>query len=222
MADVGRGIASMSSVDEIALQLENMIVEGQIRSGQKLSEIELSTRLAVGRAPLREAIRTLEGRRLVRRTPNSGVRVTQLSIADIEKVLMVREALEGMSARQAAENMTLPELRVLKAGLERGQQQETNDKAFRIGSYDNDFHVQIAKGGRNEWLADLLCRDLYALMRVIRLQSISLGRGFQEVYPEHMAIAACIEKRDPDGAEALMRKHISAGRMALLAQLRAG
>lgn len=172
----------MARVDEIADQIEEMIVEGVIFPGEKLSEVLIAQQLGVSRGPLREAIRTLEGRRLVRRTPNSGVRVANLSVEDIGQVLSVREALEGMSARQAAENMSLPQLNALKASLLEMRRLGSSNQAFRQGVHDNDFHVQIAKGSHNQWLEDILCRDLYALLRVIRFQAVSVGRGFQEVF----------------------------------------
>src|SRR4030088_30026 len=99
--------------DETALRLEQSILAGELSPRPKLSEQVLSSQFGVSRGPLREAIRTLEGRHLVERTPFSGVRVVQLTVDDIEQLLFMREALEGMAARQAAENMTLHETRPL-------------------------------------------------------------------------------------------------------------
>src|ERR1700730_14858522 len=94
-------------VDEAVARLESAILSGELVPGQKLSEQALSSQFGISRGPLREAIRTLEGRHLVERTPFSGVRVVQLSVDDIEQLLLMSEALEGMAARHAAENMTL-------------------------------------------------------------------------------------------------------------------
>ncbi|MFX8708249.1 hypothetical protein ABTM42_20435, partial [Acinetobacter baumannii] len=87
------------------------------------------------------AIRTLEGRHLVERTPFSGVRVVQLSLDDMEPLLTTREALEGMASRQSAENMTLHETRQLRAGLvafEDSFRREGIDGVLRARSADND------------------------------------------------------------------------------------
>src|SRR5947207_2296435 len=72
-------------VDETVARLERAIVTGELSQGQKLSEQALSARFGISRGPLREAVRTLEGRRLVERTPFSGVRVVRLSVDDIEQ-----------------------------------------------------------------------------------------------------------------------------------------
>ena len=60
---------------QVVVQLERMILSGDLEPGAKLPEATLSETMGVGRGPLREAIRILEGRRLLERTPNAGVRV---------------------------------------------------------------------------------------------------------------------------------------------------
>src|SRR3977135_4124637 len=92
--------------DETALRLQQSILAGELSPGQKLSEQMLSLQFGVSRGPLREAIRTLEGRHLLERTPFSGVRVVQLTIDDIEQLLSMREALEGLAAPPGAREQT--------------------------------------------------------------------------------------------------------------------
>jgi DNA-binding GntR family transcriptional regulator len=214
-------------VDETALRLEQSILAGELTPGQKLSEQMLSSHFGVGRGPLREAIRTLEGRHLVERTPFSGVRVVQLTVDDVEQLLLTREALEGMAARQAAENMTLHETRRLRdclAALEKRFREEGLDGVFRNGTADNDLHIEIVKGSRNRWLSNIICRELYPLLQLCRFQSALATTKILErakaVHREHEAIISAIEQRDPDSAERVMRQHLAASRTRLLAELR--
>jgi DNA-binding GntR family transcriptional regulator len=214
-------------VDETVARLEQSILAGGLKPGEKLSEQTLSSRFGVSRGPLREAIRTLEGRRLVERTPFAGVRVVQLSVDDIEQLLFTREALEGMACRQAAENMTLHETRRLRtclAELEKGFREEGLGGVFRDGTADNDLHVQIAKGSRNRWLSDIICRDLYPLLRICRFQTTAVTAKVKErakaVHSEHEAIICAIEQRDPESAERSMRAHLAASRTSLMVELR--
>ena len=88
-------------------QMERMILSGDLPPGAKLREVALAQAIGVGRGPLREAIRILEGRRLLQRTPNAGVSVIAPSLDDFEQLLVTREALEGMAARLAAWSMPL-------------------------------------------------------------------------------------------------------------------
>src|SRR6202171_1466957 len=151
-------------IDQTVSQLEHLIFRGELKPGDKLSEQALSSRFGISRGPPREAIRSLEGRRLVERVPFAGVRVVQLTVDDIEQLLVTREALEGMACRQAAENMTLHETRRLcksLAELERKFREEGPSGVFRNGAADNDLHIQIARGSRNRWLIDIICGELY-------------------------------------------------------------
>lgn len=215
--------SSRIDTDNVVAQLEALIVTGALPAGSKLIEQALAEKLGVSRGPLREAIRALEGRRIVERVQNAGARVVNPSIDDIEQILMMREALEGMACRQAAENMTLGEVNGLKACLSADEQRmkaEGLGATFVHGTEDNDFHARIAKGSRNRWLEDSLCRDLYSLLRICRLKQASVGDRIEAARAEHFEIVELIQKRDPDGAEHAMRAHVRRGRERLLAELR--
>jgi DNA-binding GntR family transcriptional regulator len=203
-------------IDQTISHLEHLIFRGELKPGDKLSEQALSSRFGISREPLREAIRSLERRRLVERVPFAGLRVVQLTVDDIEQLLVTREAREGMACRQAAENMTLHERRQLcqsLAELERKFREEGPSGVFRNGAADNDLHIQIARGSPNRWLI-LFAAELYPLLRICWFQSMIVTasqkhRG-KEVNREHRAIIEAIEQRDPDAAERLMRAHLVA------------
>lgn len=209
--------------DDVALRLERMIFDGDIPPGAKLREILLAERLGVGRGPLREAIRVLEGRRLVVRTPNAGVSVIAPSLDDFEQLLVTREALEGMAARHAAENMTSAEIRSLRTVADSLASAERHESAphnvFDKGP-DSDFHRRIAIGSRNRWIAQLLCDDLYGLLRLLRFRAAALRTDPQQSHAEHREIVDRIQQRDADGAEELMRAHVRRSRTRLLDHLK--
>ena len=72
---------SHTLADDIRQKLISAIIEGEIPQGAKVSEVELANRYGVSRGPLREAMRDLEGLRLVERKPHAGVTRGQHSIA---------------------------------------------------------------------------------------------------------------------------------------------
>ncbi len=222
MTDI-RVAKSKTIGNETVAQLEQLIITGQLQPGEKLVEQVLSERFGISRGPLREAIRTLEARRLVERGPFAGVRVVELSVDEIEQLLITREALEGMASRQAAENMTPREARQLRGhleGLTRLIKSEGVDGAFREqGNYD--LHLQIARGSHNRFLTDMICRDLYPLLGILRYRTATLReRDLAGAAAEHLAIVTAIEGRQPDEAERLMRHHIAGARENLLQHLR--
>lgn len=201
--------------DVVFDELVNAIVTGDIPPGAKIRETELARRFNVSRAPLREAIRRLEERRLVDRTAHVGARVVDLSPAVLIEIFLVREALEGMAARLAAERMSeaeVEELRDLLAGHERTV---SETEVYYARESDWDFHYRVATGSRCPKLEQILCRDLYQLIRLYRYQHVTTpGRAGRALF-EHRRVADAIADRDADLAELLMRRHISTARAVL-------
>jgi DNA-binding GntR family transcriptional regulator len=197
-------------VGTIVQRLEAAIFDGELAPGTKLSEQALARALGVSRGPLREAISRLEGRKLIERTPNIGARVAQLSFADLTDLLVVREALEGIACRYAAERMTDVELTELQELLaEHGDQQSIREgTGYYQESKDFDFHFRIIKASGNKRIVDMLCGDLYDLLRVYRYKSSTMDGRAERAYEEHKRILAGLLARDPDRAEAAMRQHI--------------
>jgi DNA-binding GntR family transcriptional regulator len=215
-------IAAQSLVDALAERIEAAIVSGDLQPGSKLSEQGLAASLGVSRGPLREAIRRLEGRKLLQRTPNIGVHVASLSPGDLYEVLQVREALEGMACALAARNMTDGELKALSELLEQHQQQKSVQEGtgYYQESKDFDFHFRIVKGSRNARLIQMLCEDLYYLLRVYRYKSSTKPGRAKQALREHKDIVAALMRRDPVDAERKMRLHIGNARLYVEEQIK--
>ena len=218
-----RPIRAQSLVDVVTERLEAAIVNGELAPGSRLSEQGLALSMGVSRGPLREAIRRLEGRKLVQRTTNIGVHVTQLTGNDLSDLLVVREALEGMACGLAASAMTDAELADLDRLLgDHGEQESVrNGTGYYQQSPDFDFHFRIVSASRNERLIHMLCHDLYDLLRVYRYKSSRFSGRATAAFDEHLRIAAALRARDPEAAEAAMRAHIRNARTHILAQIAA-
>ena len=192
--------------------LERAILNGTLAPGAQLGEADLAGQLGISRGPLREAINRLEGRRLVRRVPHVGVRVVSLPDREVNEILVMREVLEGLASRLAAQCMTAAELDALDAATDFRHHPPSVDDPHRAAA--DDFHVRIAEGSRNSRLIDCLCRDMYPLLRLCRTRSGgTLMRAGSA--GEHREIAAAIRARDGEAAERLMRAHVARARLSL-------
>lgn len=200
--------------DRVFARLQDDIVRGEILPGSKVSETELASRYGVSRGPLREAIRRLESRKLLERVVHVGTRVASLSVNDLIEIYHVREALEGMAARLAAEHMTAEEVRGLYDVLAQHEQQQDlrEDVAYFQREGDLDFHYRIIQGSHNATLSQLLIGELYHLVRMYRYQFSTVANRPQKALNEHRRIVEAIEARDTEMAELLMRRHISSAR----------
>jgi DNA-binding GntR family transcriptional regulator len=207
-------------VDQIVDALEAAIHNGELLPGRRISELALSSALGVSRGPLREAIRKLEARRLFERTAFHGIRLVDLSIQDLEQLLVVREVLEGAAARAAAENATSVDLATLKrflsANARRSKSLPLSPNKPALG-----IHHLIARASKNRWLEEILCKDLYGLLRAYRYLSSDLDHRAEDARREHLKIIDAISKHDADRAETLMRDHNRRGRVNLIDRLKA-
>ncbi|MCC6705979.1 MAG: GntR family transcriptional regulator [Gammaproteobacteria bacterium] len=206
--------ALRTSADRVFEALQDAIVRGDIAPGSRVGETELAERFSTSRGPLREALRRLESRRLVERTPHVGIRIASLDHAALIELYYLREALEGMAARLAALNMTSDEVTGLKNLLLAHEQDEAlkADTAYFQQEGDFDFHYRVIHGSHNTALTELLIGELYHRIRMYRYQFSAYANRPQKALGEHQRIVEAIEARDGDLAEMLMRRHISSAR----------
>ena len=194
--------------------IQAAIVCGDIAPGSKISEPELARTYGISRGPLREAIHRLEGQRLLVRVPHVGARVVALSHKELIELYEIRESLESMACRLAAQRMTEAEINELRSVLDTHER----DAAFQagVGYYqqegDYDFHYKIIQGSGNQMLVKLLTQELYQLVRMYRIQYSTTPNRPQQAFKEHHRILDAIAAGDGELAELLMRRHIAAAR----------
>lgn len=204
-------LKKLTSADRVFDQLKEDIVTGKLAQGSKIIEEDLAALHGISRGPLREAINRLEGLNLVVRIPHAGSRVVTLSPQLMSDIYQVREALEGMSARLAAQHMSPAQIDALWHLLEEHEKtiDEAEGKSYFQREGDLDFHFRIAEASGNQLLSQHLYDDLYQLIRMCRYQSASAPRRPAIALAEHRHITEAISKRDGELAEILMRRHIS-------------
>ena len=196
----------------LAERLGDAIVEGFLKPGEKLNEPRLSRHFGVSRAPLREAIGRLEGRRLVVRKPRQGARVASLEPADFIQLFHVREGLEGIAARLAAVRIDESELCTLDS-ICRAQQSNGLAEKFSL-DLDMSFHHCIARASGSPLLSSILCEEFYVFYKIMRRRYRMLPQRQREAISQHSAIRESLKARDGELAEFLMRRHVKGAREA--------
>ncbi|WP_333798013.1 GntR family transcriptional regulator [Rheinheimera sp.] len=204
----------VTAADRVLLEIQKAIVEGQIAPGSKISEPELAKKYDLSRAPLREALARLERCHLIERTPNAGARVVKLSVAGLISLYQLRETLEGLACRLAAEHMSDDEIAQVQQLLDQhlSTQRVREGESYYQEAGDVDFHYRIILGSKNPYLINLLCDELYFLVRMYRVQLGMNGPRVSRAFDEHKAIINAIANRDGELADLLMRRHIGASR----------
>ena len=207
--------------DHVLRQVQSAIVKGDIAPGSKISEPELARAYGISRGPLREALHRLEGQKLLVRVPHVGARVVSLTREELGELYQVRESLEGLACRLAAERMDAAQVEELRAVL----REHERDEAFQAGrgyylqEGDFDFHYRIVQGCGNGMLIRLLCDELYQLARMYRIQFSASPNRPAQAFAEHHRILDAIAEGDGELAEMLMRRHIRTSRLNIERQI---
>ncbi|MBN57935.1 MULTISPECIES: GntR family transcriptional regulator [unclassified Thalassolituus] len=196
--------------EKVFSELATAIVRGELAPGEKLSEQALVTRYGGSRAPIREAIQKLEARNLVVRVPHAGARVVSLSLEELRDIYEVRLELESMACRLAAERMSDADISALEKLLEEHARSIEADQglSYYQKSGNLDFHYRIIEGSKNSRLHQMLCGDLYHIIRMYRYRTSTSSERPLQALKEHQRIVEAIKSRDPQLAELLMRRHI--------------
>ncbi|MAL98079.1 GntR family transcriptional regulator [Hydrocarboniclastica marina] len=210
--------------DEALNCLQSAIIEGTLAPGEKIGEVELCERFNLTRGPLREALGRLESRGLLVRRPHAGVKVVSISGQELLELYHIREVMEGLAARQAAERMTdaaIADLHALLDGHE-NMVAQAEGQAYYQDEGNYDFHFCIVTGSQNQKLGEMLLGNLYYLLRLYRCRfSTATGRP-QKALREHRHIADAIAQRDGELAQFLMQRHISAARSNIESKIQEG
>jgi DNA-binding GntR family transcriptional regulator len=188
--------------------LKNMIITREILPGKKISEETLAQQIGVSRTPIREALFRLENEGIVKIIPRRGAFVVKPSKENIIEILQVREVLEGLVVRLVTPLLEESDIRELRSCLERLL--ATPEEERHVIEYTDselEFHDLLRKKCPNPMLRRMM-ETVNGRLQIIRLRTVVLPGRAQKTLDEHAAILEMIEKRNAEGAERMMRKHV--------------
>lgn len=194
-------------VDEVAEELRMRIVSGHYSAGEPLRQVQIADDLNVSRTPLREALRMLERDGYVTPDANGGVSVTASTEQRLIDAYHLREVVDGLAARLAAERHAAKIGPALRGWIVR--QRAAFDPWDPLGYTEAnvDFHAVILEAAGNEFLVPQLAILRMTLQVLTPRARISRER-VKDAIKEHEAIVAAIESGNPARAERVARKHI--------------
>jgi DNA-binding GntR family transcriptional regulator len=202
--------------DQVYDILKNMIILREIQPGQKVPEEELCRKLGVSRTPIRETLCRLENEGIVRIVPRRGAFVVVQSKQTVREILEIREALEGLVARLATQNMDAPTAeRIMKSLARADRLAAAEPQPAKYTHADIEFHELLLKACDNQMLHNMM-QVVNAHLQIIRLRTVVLPGRARKTVKEHFKIMEAVNRRDPDQAEDLMRQHIRSVRRVAL------
>lgn len=187
--------------------LEDEIVNGVLKPGDRLDEAALAERFKVSRTPIREAFKYLVGSGLVETVPNRGSFVASIGLPQLIEMFEVMAELEGMCARLAARRITDAESEELRRLLDNcAGAKETGDPDAYY--YENErFHDCIYRASHNGFLAQQ-ARQLQTRLKPYRRLQLRVRNRAGRSLEEHRSIVAAILTGDERAAEAAIEDHV--------------
>jgi len=191
-----------SLADQAYHAIRGLIVSLELAPGAVIDERQLVERLAIGRTPVREALRRLAQERLVEVYPRRGMFVSGVDVRELARLSEVREVLEPEAARLAAERATDADRRELGALLV-----ELDTAGGELMALDERIHRAVYRAAHNDLLEATL-EQYYVL--ALRIWSMALDRAhdLEEAVEEHRALLEAIRAGDAERAADTMRAHV--------------
>ncbi len=183
--------------------LKQMITNYRFKPGERINVEQITKELGVSRTPIWEAIRRLEHEGLVVNSPNKGVFMYTLTPDEAIDLIAVRETLETMAAKLAAERIDEKTLAKLDKAIEKQKQIVKNKDMLAYSHADTDFHALIYATTGNVFLCEVL-ENIFSKLRPV---AIHVGDFIKLFYEDHIAILKALKKHDPKIVQEKFRRH---------------
>jgi DNA-binding GntR family transcriptional regulator len=196
------------AADQVYASLRDDIVTMRVAPGQPLNEKRLALAHGVSRTPVREALLRLAGEQLVDIFPQSGTFVGRIPITALPEAILVRKALEDLTVREAAKNVTPARLDALRASIAEQQALADRDDRERFHEADEAFHAAVAEAAGHPAVWRLVLQVKVQVDRYRRLTLPMAGR-MDRIVAEHAAVVDAIAAHDSAQAAAAIAKHLN-------------
>lgn len=192
--------------EEVCDRLRDMIIEGEIATGERLHETNLSEVLNVSRTPLREALKLLANEGLVDLLPGRGARVSALSPESVGELFEVVSGLERLAAEFAAARMSARDLERLQRTHDKMAAHFAAGERHEYFALNHEIHVAIVAASKNRMLV-ATHGALMAKARRGRYSALASEERWKEAMAEHEALMAAFHKRDAKRAGDILFEH---------------
>jgi DNA-binding GntR family transcriptional regulator len=191
--------------DQVKERLLDGILSGRYAPDSRIIETQVARELGTSQAPVREALRGLEGLGLVEITPFRGARVRRPSRREILEAYAVRSSLETLAARLAVPRLTDTDLATLAVHLDAMRAAATADDGPGVAEADARFHADIVEHADNGTL-EKLWRSLEPFSRTY-ITLVVPGADPHWSADLHAPILTALEQRDAEGVVAALEEH---------------
>jgi DNA-binding GntR family transcriptional regulator len=193
--------------DELVALLRNMIMEGELRPGSRISESRLCTRFGVSRTPLREALKVLSVEGLVRLLPNKGSTVVRVTQKQVEETLAILGALEALAGELACARIDKESIGRIKSTHRQMVEHFSHGEKLPYNTLNRTIHEAIFEAADNQMLSETH-NMLQARLSTLLFVAPKSPPQWAAAVEDHEQMMAALEARDGVQFAQIARGHI--------------
>ena len=194
------------------------IYDGRYPLGSRLDQKAIAEELGVSIVPIREAVRLLEGDRLIDLYPRRGAFVTNLSTDELDELYLIREELEELSTQRSIPNLTAERLADLAEIIQQMEKATSEDDFALLLEFNRAFHFTIYEASNMPLLVEMIA-GLWNRSALYRRMFTYLPERAVQALQEHKQIYDACRRRDGNEAGDAVRLNIRLTVEALLDEL---
>lgn len=206
---------NVGGVERARIQLEKMILSGELQPGDRLNELSLASRFGISRAHLREAVRALEEARLVQVIVNRGAHVRKLDLSEALELFDVRAGLARSAGRLAVLRGTRVQIKEIQNIHRRMGAAASSADLAKFHELNLRFHALLMEAAANARLRQMDL-DVRNEMQLYIRHNVSSEAQLRVSYEEHGAIMSTLLAGDGDACGAAFERHILNGKRRLM------
>jgi DNA-binding GntR family transcriptional regulator len=204
-----------NSAARLASQLRTDILQGDIAPGSRLSQQSIAERFGVSRIPVRDALQVLAGQGLVQHTSNATATVSGISVAELQELYELREAVEPLATQIAVPNVGRADLLTMRKQLQI-MEQHADTRTWLAAN--TEFHAAVYRRANRPRMIELVERLRGLTDRYMYLHLEVIGKT-EHLVSEHLDILAAVESGDAASAARITREHLATSHDFILSYL---
>ena len=209
-------IVKASLHHEAVARIRDMIIEGRLEPGSKVSEKDLCEVFGISRTPLREALKVLATEGLIVLFPNRGARVAQLTGKDMADLFQVMGALEGLAGELACAKIADEAVNEIRARHHEMLAHYTRGDRTAYFAANQAIHEAIIAAADNSVLT-VMYESLRGRIRPARFMANVTRERWDQAVREHGEILEALSRRDGVRLRGLLQEHLRHKYQALIA-----
>ncbi|WP_338451603.1 GntR family transcriptional regulator [Niallia oryzisoli] len=197
------------------LHLKDLILEGELKTGDRLVERELAEKLNISRTPIREALFRLESLGFVKTVPRKGVIVADITEKEILEVFTILSSLEVLAAKLAVQKLDEETKQRFQASIEKVENYLKDNNSTDYSALHNELNDLLYRSAKNTKLFEMLSGLSDYIRAFAKTGYRKEGRPEQSM-KEHIEIMKAIINQETEMAEYLTKIHIENSKKAYI------